>query len=395
MAEKQWITIPLASPPKSNERFVLSAETSIDELITLYPEAKEILAKYGLHCVGCSFRGEDTLRQGVAAHGFPVEPLLEELQRELVKWGPRARPAGPAAPAPQAHPKRAHSPIEPGVKLLDNLRNVQHIIVVMSGKGGVGKSTVATNLAFALAARGHVVGLLDADLHGPSVPKLLGLEDATLSYVQDAILPVMVAPNLKMISIALLLGDRDSPVVWRGPMKMQAIRQFLEDVAWGALDYLIIDLPPGTGDEPLTIAQLVPQADGAIIVTTPQDVALVSVRKSITFAKMLKFQILGVIENMSGLTCPHCAQQIPLFKVGGGERICQELGIPFLGRVPLDETIPETGDLGIPFVLENRDRPAAKAFDAIVERVEQGLEESVPGTRIQAAALANDRQPHA
>lgn len=251
-----------------------------------------------------------------------------------------------------------------------NLKEVENKLVVMSGKGGVGKSTVATNLALALAARGKKVGLLDADLHGPSVPKILGVEDGRLSANGESIEPVQLG-NLKVVSIAFLLKDADSPVVWKGPMKMGAINQFLGEVAWGKLDYLIIDLPPGTGDEPLSIAQLVQEPTGAIIVTTPQDVALVSVRKNINFAKMLNLPVIGIIENMSGFLCPHCGKESKLFKSGGGERIAKDFGVPFLGRIPIDEKIVEAEDAGVPYLMEHSSRNSAKAFEEAVSRIEK------------------------
>jgi len=251
-----------------------------------------------------------------------------------------------------------------------NLASVRHKLVVMSGKGGVGKSTVAVNLAVSLAMRGKTVGLLDADMHGPSVPKLLGLPDIPLSTDDGGrILPMNVPPGLKVVSIAFLLRDRDSPIIWRGPIKMSAIRQFLEEVEWGQLDYLIVDLPPGTGDEPLSIAQLIPSPDGAVIVTTPQDVALLSVRKSINFAKAVNLPVLGIIENMSGMNCPHCGKHIDVFGEGKGpERAARELNVPFLGRLPLSPSVSTSGDSGLPFVIQ-RDDGAAKAFEGIIAKI--------------------------
>ena len=229
---------------------------------------------------------------------------------------------------------------EEDVKVLKSLAKIKHEIIVMSGKGGVGKSTVTVNLAVALAMRGYEVGILDADIHGPNIPKMLNIEDAQIQGDQDGLYPVQVPPHLKVMSTAFLLGDRDTPIVWRGPMKMGALRQFVADVKWGELDFLIVDLPPGTGDEPLTIAQLMPEADGAVVVTTPQDVALLDSRKSVTFARSLKMPVLGMVENMSGLICPHCGKEIDLFKMGGGEKAAHEMGVPFLGRIPID---PERG----------------------------------------------------
>jgi ATP-binding protein involved in chromosome partitioning len=251
-----------------------------------------------------------------------------------------------------------------------NLEEIKHRLVVMSGKGGVGKSTVASNLALALSLQGYKVGLLDADIHGPSIPKMLGIEDRKITGGDDGLSPVLALPNLKVTSIGFLLRDQDSPVIWRGPLKMRALQQFLEEVSWGELDFLIVDLPPGTGDEPLSIAQLMPESD-AIIVTTPQNVALLSVRKSINFAKTLKMQVVGIIENMSGLVCPHCGRKIDLFKTGGGEKAARDFLIPFLGKIPIDPKIVEEGDNGAPFVLSQKDSPAAKAFDEIVQKIEK------------------------
>ena len=265
---------------------------------------------------------------------------------------------------------------EEDVKLLKSLAKIKHKIIVMSGKGGVGKSTVSVNLAMALAMRGYEVGILDADITGPNIPKMLHIEDAQIQGDQDGLFPVDVPPHVKVMSMAFLIQDPDSPVVWRGPMKMGALRQFLADVKWGELDFLIIDLPPGTGDEPLTIAQLIPEADGAIVVTTPQDVALLDSRKSVTFAKALKLPVLGIVENMSGLICPHCGKEIDLFKIGGGENAAHEMGVPFLGRVPIDPSVVDSGDSGKPIVLTKRDSLATKAFDEIADKIVAASEEN-------------------
>lgn len=256
------------------------------------------------------------------------------------------------------------------LRVEENLKRIKHKLVVMSGKGGVGKSTVAVNLALALASRGNKVGIMDIDIHGPNVPKMLGLEDAKIETGKDGLAPVPAGKNLKAMSMAFLIPDRDTPVIWRGPLKMGAVKQFLGDVQWGDLDYLVIDLPPGTGDEPLSIAQLIPGDAAAIVVTTPQEVALLDSRKSITFARTLGMKIVGVVENMSGFACPHCEKQIDLFKVGGGENAASEMGVPFLGAIPIDPDIVSCGDGGVPFVGKNPDSSAAKAFQKIVENVE-------------------------
>lgn len=252
-----------------------------------------------------------------------------------------------------------------------NLKDVKHKIVVMSGKGGVGKSTVSANLAFTLSMRGAEVGLLDCDIHGPSIPKMLGIENERPYPTDSGIGPIIVPPHLKVMSMGFLLSDKDSPVIWRGPLKMGVIKQFLEEVYWGNLDYLIIDLPPGTGDEPLSIAQLIPNSDGAVIVTTPQDVALLSVRKSINFARALKMPIIGLIENMSGFVCPHCSKNVDIFGSGGGLKASTDMMVPFLGKIPLDPVIAETGDSGKPFVLENNNSQSTKSFEEIVRKTEE------------------------
>jgi len=246
---------------------------------------------------------------------------------------------------------------------------VKHKISVMSGKGGVGKSTVAANLAVSLAKKDLQVGLLDSDIHGPTIPKILGIEDQKLGVIGEEISPAVVPPGVKVVSIAFMLSDRNTPVIWRGPMKMGAISQFLGEVAWGDLDYLVVDLPPGTGDEPLSIAQLIPNMSGSVVVTTPQEVALTSVRKCINFSKTLDIPVTGVIENMSGFSCPHCGKSIDIFKRGGGEAAAKELGVDFLGAIPLDPEIVDSGETGKPFVLDSVDSESAKLFDDIVSAI--------------------------
>lgn len=259
--------------------------------------------------------------------------------------------------------------MEDNLKIVDKLNNIKHKIVIMSGKGGVGKTTIAVNLAFSLAFSGAKVGLLDVDINGPNVPKMLGIENEKLGGTDNAIEPVVVSNNLKVVSMAFLLASKDTPVIWRGPLKMQAIRQFLGEVEWGELDYLIIDLPPGTGDEPLTIAQLIKENSGAVIVTTPQDVALLDSRKAVNFARALKMPVIGILENMSGFVCPHCHKDIDLFKVGGGKIAAEEMSVPFLGTVPLDSNIVETGDSGVPFVQKYRDSESAMVFEKIINNI--------------------------
>ncbi|MDG6220007.1 MAG: Mrp/NBP35 family ATP-binding protein [Candidatus Thermoplasmatota archaeon] len=255
-----------------------------------------------------------------------------------------------------------------------NLAEVKHKLVVMSGKGGVGKSTVAANLALSLASQGSKVGLLDVDIHGPNIPKMLHLEDSKLVVENGGINPVETSQGIKVISMAFLLAEKDTPIIWRGPMKMGVIRQFLGEVNWGELDYLIIDLPPGTGDEPLSIAQLIPECDGSIVVTTPQEVALLDSRKSVRFSETINMPVLGLIENMSGFTCPHCGKATNLFKYGGGEEAAKEIGVRFLGRIPLDPKIMESGDEGLSFTQDNNGSEAAKSFGMIVKNIQKALD---------------------
>ncbi len=251
-------------------------------------------------------------------------------------------------------------------ELTDRMSKIKHKIMVLSGKGGVGKSTVATNIAVALALEGKQVGLLDSDFHGPSVPTLLNLEDQHPGSDGEAILPVTFSETLKVMSIGFLLPNRDDAVIWRGPMKMNVLKQLLTEVNWGELDYLIIDFPPGTGDEPLSVAQLLPSCDGAVIVTTPQNLSLNDVRKCINFCKQVNVPVLGVLENMSGLKCPNCGAVINIFKTGGGEKMAREMGVPFLGSIPIEPQIVDASDSGTPFVYHYNKTEAAKAFSQAI-----------------------------
>lgn len=253
--------------------------------------------------------------------------------------------------------------------LSETLSRIRHKIVVISGKGGVGKSTIAVNLAYGLAAREQRVGILDVDIHGPNVPKMLGLDGERLAPGPEGRMAPLEAGPVKVMSMASLLDSPDAPVVWRGPLKMSAIRQFLTEIDWGALDHLVIDAPPGTGDEPLSVCQLIPDLDGAIIVTTPQEVALLDSRKCVQFARMLNVPVLGIVENMSGLICPHCGDRIDLFKTGGGEKAAAELDVPFLGRLPIDPEIVSSGDEGRPFVHYEGETEAGRAMNAMVDRI--------------------------
>lgn len=308
--------------------------------------------------------------------------------------GPGGAGGGPVDP-------RAAERLKRRVRIINNMKRIKHKFVVASGKGGVGKSTVATNLAAALAAEGHKVGLLDMDLTGPNVPKMLGLEGIGLTEDEEgALKPHWVHDNLAVVSMQFLLPDPDQAVVWRGPIKMQVIGQFLGDVAWGALDYLIVDLPPGSSDEPLSVAQNIPDADGIILVTTPQEMAVGDVRKSVTFARKLEMPVLGVIENMSGLvlegtTAPGAqvsldtgvgtveAQAddagrftavIDVFAPGGGKAMAKKMDVPFLGAVPLDLRVNRSGDAGKAFMLEEEHGPAWEAFQAIIQKLTKQVE---------------------
>ncbi len=265
---------------------------------------------------------------------------------------------------PRQDPQRERE--EQQKRLTQRMAAIRHKVAVLSGKGGVGKSTVAANLAVALAGEGFRVGLLDVDVHGPSIPKLLGLEEAQVFSDGQDIVPAAHGPNLRVMSIAFLMRDVDEAVIWRGPLKMSFLRQVLADVEWGELDFLILDLPPGTGDEPLSVCQLIPDAAGAIVVTTPQDLSVSDVRRCVTFCRRLKLPVLGVLENMSGFVCPHCGKEVEIFGEGGGRRMAESMGVPLLGRVPIDPDVVRVSDGGEPFVESRPESPATRAFlDAI------------------------------
>ena len=250
---------------------------------------------------------------------------------------------------------------------------IKHKIAIISGKGGVGKSLVTVNLAAFLAKDGREgrVAIFDADLTGPCVPKMMGLKGEKLMAGPPGIFPAVGAEGVKVISMALFLPSEDSPVIWRGPLKMGAIRQFLGEVAWGPLDYLLVDLPPGTGDESLSVLQLLPEMDGVVIVTIPSEVSQSVVKKAITFARKMGVPIFGVVENMSGMVCPHCGETIEVFSKGGGERVAEEMDVEFLGSIPLDPRISADSDEGTPFILRHPDSPASKEFMRIVEKIEE------------------------
>ena len=256
--------------------------------------------------------------------------------------------------------------------LQSRMADIGHKLLVLSGKGGVGKSTVAANLAAALARTGKRVGLLDIDVHGPSIPKMMGVETRQVQGSEEGLLPVKVSENLAVMSIGFLLPTSGEPVIWRGPRKHGIIRQFLKDVAWGQLDYLVVDSPPGTGDEPMSIAQLVGSSAGAIIVTTPQEVAISDVRRCVAFCNEVSLPVVGILENMSGLVCPKCGERIDLFKRGGGVALAREMDLPCLGQIPIDPEVVMTGDAGIPLLRDGPQSSAAKAFADVVDSILAG-----------------------
>ncbi len=252
--------------------------------------------------------------------------------------------------------------------------DIRYKFMVISGKGGVGKSSVTVNLSATLTKQGYKVGILDADIHGPNIPKMLGVEGLKIIASGDGMLPIEVSENLHVMSTGFFLQRDQDAVIWRGPMKHGLLKQFLGEVRWGALDYLIIDLPPGTGDEALSVAHLIKNIDGAIVVTSPQDVALLDSRKAVTFAKQLRVPLVGVVENMSGFNCPYCHEPIDLFKKGGGERAAKEMSVPFLGRIPTDPEMVSCGDKGTPLVTIPGHEEINKAFTEISENWGQLLE---------------------
>ncbi|MEW6186661.1 MAG: Mrp/NBP35 family ATP-binding protein [Thermodesulfobacteriota bacterium] len=253
-------------------------------------------------------------------------------------------------------------------KVQEAMSRINNKLLVLSGKGGVGKSTVSVHLSVAFSERGFRTGLLDIDLHGPSIPKMLGLTGRKVEVKEGLLVPVPFSEHLAVMSMASILGDRETAVIWRGPRKGGAIRQLLGDVLWGLLDFLVIDAPPGTGDEPLSIAQSVPGVR-AVVVTTPQQVAIEDVQRSLQFLKKASLPIAGVIENMSGLICPHCRQEIELFGKGGGELLAREWGVPFLGRIPLDPNLVSEADAGRPFFKKHAHSAVVQAFNQIVDAI--------------------------
>jgi Mrp family chromosome partitioning ATPase len=251
------------------------------------------------------------------------------------------------------------------------MNNIAHKFLVLSGKGGVGKSTIAVNLAVWLSMQGKNVGLLDIDIHGPSIPKLLNLNNKSLHADGDKIKPFLYSDTLKIMSIGFLLPDESNAVIWRGPMKHNIIKQFVTDVSWGNLDYLIVDCPPGTGDEPLSIVQLLGNADGAVIVTTPQQLSVIDVKKCITFCRQLNLPVLGVIENMAGFICPHCNHRIDIFRQGGGKQMAEDFNVPFLGSVPIDSALVSACDSGKPFIGFDSQSPTVQTLNSAFEHLLQ------------------------
>ncbi len=265
-------------------------------------------------------------------------------------------------------PKKVEEQKDAAVKM--SLQKIKHKIMVMSGKGGVGKTSTAVNLSLALADLGHQVGIMDVDLHGPDVPRMLGIDGMPELLSNNKLSPMKYSDNLSAMSIESFIPGKDDAIIWRGPMKFSAIRQFIGDVDWGDLDFLVIDSPPGTGDEPLTVAQIISDAK-AVIVTTPQEVALADVRKSINFCKTVKMDIFGLVENMSGLHCPHCGEMIDLFGSGGGERTAKQTGIHFLGKIPFDPNVVACGDSGACYQKVHADTAVSRAYADVAEKLSE------------------------
>ncbi len=264
------------------------------------------------------------------------------------------------------------------------MERIEHKILVMSNKGGVGKSTVTTNLAVSLALKGYHVGICDMDIHGPNIPKMVGAEGQRLKISTSGGIIPFQAYNLKIASMSFLLQNSDDPIIWRDAYKYEFINQLLGGVEWQDLNYLLVDLPPGTGNESVTTIDLIPNVSGCVIVTTPQEVALLDSRKSVSFAKDSQIPIVGIVENMSGLNCPHCHQHVEVFRRGGGEMSAREMGVPFLGRIPLDPDVVTQCDYGEPFALFHSDTPTAEAFHDIANKVDDFCKKSGSLMRISS-----------
>ena len=267
-------------------------------------------------------------------------------------------------------PNQPEQKPDPDAAVKSSLAKIKNKLIVMSGKGGVGKTSVSVNTAIALSKKGYKVGLMDVDLHGPDVPRMLALKGTPDLSKNQKLNPIKYSDNLSVISVESLTPNKDDAIIWRGPLKHSAIKQFIGDVEWGELDFLLIDAPPGTGDEPLTVAQTISDAK-AIIVTTPQEVSLADVRKSISFCKTVKMEIFGLIENMSGYTCPHCGEKLELFGTGGGEKTASAAGLNFLGKIPFDQNLVHCGDAGSSFQDNFKDSEVTKAFEKIANNLSQ------------------------
>jgi Mrp family chromosome partitioning ATPase/predicted Fe-Mo cluster-binding NifX family protein len=355
---------------------------SIEDAAALEPRViMEALGGLPEESEHCALLAADTLRaacEDYLAHG------RREGGEAPPGGGQSCHACGQSNPSDcSARPGASDKEDEERRQLEARLGRIRHKLLVLSGKGGVGKSTVAVNLAVALMAAGKRVGLLDIDIHGPSVPTMLGLEGETVRGCDEGLLPIE-RDGLKVMSIGLLLQEQDDAVIWRGPLKMGVIKQFLKDVVWGDLDYLVVDSPPGTGDEPLSICQLIGDLDGAVVVTTPQRVAAVDVRKSISFCRRLRVPVLGVVENMSGFACPKCGEVTQIFRSGGGRRIADDMHVPFLGSIPVDPRLAEACDNGRPFVHYYVESPTARIMREIIGTI-------ADANKIDAGGESTDR----
>ena len=347
----------------------LAEDADIEKISSLSPDdILEALAPTRLpeEDQHCALLANHTLKSAIADYLGRIE-TADEMSGNGGNGGETCGTCDSAScSAKSARSCESQEEFEDRQELENRMCRIAHKIIVLSGKGGVGKSTVAVNLAISLALAGKRVGLLDIDIHGPSVPKMLKLEGKPLMVNADqSILPIKLG-DMKVMSIGFLLRDQDDAIIWRGPLKMGVIRQFLKDVEWGDLDYLVIDSPPGTGDELLSICQLIKDISGAVVVTTPQEVATTDVRKSITFCRQLSTPVLGVVENMSGFVCPKCGEVTAIFKTGGGERMARAMNVPFLGRIPIDPTIGEACDEGTPYIRRYAQTETAKAFERVI-----------------------------